>query len=280
VAFHRRSAPKGSITSVPKTIISGTLESRGGMVANTQVAIPRRRPATRLPNSVPIRRLPTRCGMLLDMPLLGYARVSTTAQNPSLQLDALNEAGCERIFTDTASGARSDRPELAKALDYLRADDVFVVWRLDRLGRSLPHLVQTMADLEDRKIGFRSLTEGLDTTSAAGRFVVGVFMSLAAFERDLIRERTMAGLAAARARGRRGGRKPAISNEDLAKARDLLAPGTRSVAEVAKSLGCGRSTLYRALAAPEAAPRPAQRAGASRRRPSRPAAAVASRQAS
>ena len=251
------------------------------MVANTQAATPRPRPATRLSERVPLRRPPTRCGMLLNMPLLGYARVSTTAQNPSLQLDALNEAGCERIFTDTASGARSDRPELTKALDYLRAGDVLVVWRLDRLGRSLPHLVQTMADLEDRKIGFRSLTEGLDTTSAAGRFVVGVFMSLAAFERDLIRERTMAGLAAARARGRRGGRKRAISDEDLAMARDLLAPGTRSVAEVARSLGCGRSTLYRALAAPEAAPQSARRAGASRRqRPSRPEPAVASRQAS
>lgn len=228
------------------------------MVANTQVATPRPRPATRLSESVPIHRSATRCGMLVDMPLVGYARVSTTAQDPALQLDALNEAGCERIFTDTASGARSDRPELAKALDYLRADDVLVVWRLDRLGRSLPHLVQTMADLKERRIGFRSLTEGLDTTSAAGRFVVGVFMSLSAFERDLIRERTMAGLAAARARGRKGGRKPALSDGDLATAKDLLAPGTRSVAEVAKNLGCGRSTLYRALAEAEVQQAPSQ----------------------
>lgn len=209
------------------------------------------------------------------MPLVGYARVSTTAQDPSLQLDALEEVGCERIFTDTASGARSDRPEFTKALDYLRGEDVLVVWRLDRLGRSLPHLVQTMADLEARSIGFRSLTEALDTTSAAGRFVVGVFMSLAAFERDLIRERTMAGLAAARARGRRGGRKPALADEDIATAKDLLAPGTRSVAEVAKSLGCGRSTLYRALAEAGAQQSPAlednaqHTARGAQRRPSR-----------
>ena len=179
--------------------------------------------------------------------LVGYARVSTTAQDPALQLDALTEAGCPRIFTDTASGAKTDRPELAKALDYLRPGDVLVVWRLDRLGRSLPHLVQTLADLEARGIGFRSLTEGLETTTPAGRFVTSVFMALAAFERDLIRERTMAGLHAARSRGRLGGRRPVLSESDLAQARDLLAPGTRSVAEVAAVLGCGRSTLYRAL---------------------------------
>jgi len=151
------------------------------------------------------------------------------------------------VFTDVASGAKTDRPELAKALDYLRPGDVLVVWRLDRLGRSLPHLVQTLADLEARDIGFRSLTEGLETTTPSGRFVTSVFMALAAFERDLIRERTMAGLHAARARGRLGGRRPVLSESDLARARDLLAPGTRSVAEVASVLGCGRSTLYRAL---------------------------------
>jgi len=179
--------------------------------------------------------------------LVGYVRVSTTAQTPALQLDALSEAGCARIFTDVASGAKADRPELAKALDYLRSGDVLVVWRLDRLGRSLPHLVQTLAELEDRGIGFRSLTEGLETTTPAGRFVTSVFMALASFKRDLIRERTMAGLHAARARGRLGGRRPVLGEADLARARDLLAPGTRSVAEVASALGCGRSTLYRAL---------------------------------
>lgn len=179
--------------------------------------------------------------------MVGYIRVSTTAQDPALQLVALAEAGCVRVFTDVASGAKTDRPELAKALDYLRPGDVLVVWRLDRLGRSLPHLVQTLADLEARGIGFRSLTEGLETTTPAGRFVTSVFMSLAALERDLIRERTMAGLHAARARGRLGGRRPVLNETDLAQARDLLAPGTRSVAEVAAVLGCGRSTLYRAL---------------------------------
>lgn len=179
--------------------------------------------------------------------MVGYARVSTTAQDPAFQLDALAEAGCARVFTDVASGAKTDRPELAKALDYLRPGDVLVVWRLDRLGRSLPHLVQTLADLEARDIGFRSLTEGLETTTPSGRFVTSVFMALASFERDLIRERTMAGLYAARSRGRLGGRRPVLSESDLAQARDLLAPGTRSVAEVASVLGCGRSTLYRAL---------------------------------
>ena len=197
------------------------------------------------------------------MSFVGYARISTTAEDPAIQLGALNQIGCERIFTDTASGARSDRPELGKALNYLSGGDVLVVWRLDRLGRSLPHLVQIMADLDDRRIGFRSLTEGLDTTSAAGRFVTGVFMSLAAFQRDLIRERTMAGLAAARARGRRGGRKPTLNDEELARAKDLLAPGTRSVAEVASLLGCGRSTLYRCLAEPERTSGPDRRVGSS-----------------
>ena len=136
--------------------------------------------------------------------LAGYARVSTLDQNPELQIDALRAAGCGRIFEDRASGARSDRPGLAEALDWMRRGDTLVVWRLDRLGRSLPQLVATVRRLEAAGLGFRSLTEGIDTTTASGTLVFHVFGALAQFERDLTRERTMAGLAAARARGRRG----------------------------------------------------------------------------
>ncbi len=141
------------------------------------------------------------------MALLGYARVSTLEQEPSLQLDALETAGCERTYTDHASGALADRPELAQAPDHLRRGDTLVVWRLDRLGRSLRHLVDTVGVLEERGVGFRSLTESIDTTTPGGRHVFHVFAALAESERDLIRERTHAGLAAARARGRRGGRR-------------------------------------------------------------------------
>ena len=137
--------------------------------------------------------------------LAGYARVSTLDQNPELQLDALSAAGCEKIFEDRASGVQSDRPGLAQALEWLREGDTLVVWRLDRLGRSLPQLVATVRELEERGFGFRSLTEGVDTTTASGTLVFHVFGALAQFERDLVRERTMAGLAAARARGRVGG---------------------------------------------------------------------------
>ena len=129
--------------------------------------------------------------------LAGYARVSTLDQNPELQLDALRAAGCERIFEDRASGTRADRPGLAEALDWMRRGDTLAVWRLDRLGRSLPQLVATVRRLEEKGLGFRSLTEGIDTTTASGTLVFHVFGALAQFERDLIRERTMAGLAAA-----------------------------------------------------------------------------------
>jgi DNA invertase Pin-like site-specific DNA recombinase len=138
--------------------------------------------------------------------LLGYARVSTTDQHPQLQVDALKVAGCYRVFTETASGARTDRPVLEQLLDQLRPSDTLVVWKLDRLGRSLRHLVDTVTGLADRGVGFCSLQEAIDTTTPGGKLVFHVFAALAEFERDLIRERTSAGLAAARARGRRGGR--------------------------------------------------------------------------
>ena len=138
--------------------------------------------------------------------LVGYARVSTVEQTLALQEDALRAAGCERRFTDTLSGAKAERPGLAQALAFLRPGDVLVVWRLDRLGRSLKALIETLNGLEGRGIGFKSLTEQLDTTTSGGKLIFHVFGALAEFERDLIRERTQAGLAAARARGRQGGR--------------------------------------------------------------------------
>jgi len=143
--------------------------------------------------------------------LIGYARVSTSEQDAALQTDALTAAGCSRIFDDKVSGAKSDRPGLSAALAYLREGDVLVVWRLDRLGRSLPHLIEVVSELEARGIGFRSLTEQIDITTPGGRLVFHLFGAVGQFERDLIRERTKAGLAAAAARGRKGGRKPVIT---------------------------------------------------------------------
>jgi DNA invertase Pin-like site-specific DNA recombinase len=138
--------------------------------------------------------------------LIGYARVSTFEQTLDLQQDALTKAGCEQTFTDTISGSVAERPGLQNALLYLREGDTLVVWRLDRLGRSLKHLIDTITTLHERDIGFRSLTENIDTTTSSGKLIFHVFGALAEFERDLIRERTQAGLAAARARGRHGGR--------------------------------------------------------------------------
>ncbi len=180
---------------------------------------------------------------------IGYARVSTADQNPELQLDALRDAGCDRIFTDHASGAKTSRPELDRALDRLRAGDTLVVWKLDRLGRSLPHLVETIKDLSDRDVGFRSLQDPVDTTTSGGRLVFHIFAALAEFERDLIRERTNAGLAAARARGRVGGRKRALTPAQVTMARELLTDPKRDVANVAASFKVSRATLYRALRA-------------------------------
>lgn len=179
--------------------------------------------------------------------LVGYARVSTTDQDPALQRDALAEIGCLRVYQDHCSGARSDRPQLAAALEFLREGDVLVVWRLDRLGRNLMHLIDLTNDLAARGIGFRSLTEHIDTTTAVGQLVFHLFGALAEFERNLLIERTQAGLAAARARGRVGGRPKKITPKKLAAAKDLLARGDRSVTDVAITIGVGRSTLYRAL---------------------------------
>ena len=180
---------------------------------------------------------------------IGYARVSTLDQEPSLQEDALEGAGCERIFGDRASGALAERPELGRALEYTREGDTLVVWRLDRLGRSLRHLVDTIAALERRGIGFRSLSESIKTTTPGGRLVFHVFAALAEFERDLIRERTQAGLSAARARGRRGGRPSVMSAEKLAVARTMYDSREHTTAKIAEVLGVSRATLYRHLGA-------------------------------
>jgi DNA invertase Pin-like site-specific DNA recombinase len=190
--------------------------------------------------------------------LIGYARVSTDDQNLDLQLDALKDAGCARIFTERASGALDDRPELAKLFDHLRDGDTVVVWRLDRLGRSLKHLIEVIRSLEERQVGFRSLTEGIDTTSAGGRLVFHIFAALAEFERELISERTRAGLAAARARGRRGGRPRSMTPEKLEVARQMHESRKHTVAAIAATLGVSRATLYRSLRSGAARPAIAQ----------------------
>jgi DNA invertase Pin-like site-specific DNA recombinase len=177
---------------------------------------------------------------------VGYARVSTLEQILDLQRDALNAAGCNRIFTDTASGGRNDRPGLAQAFDYVREGDVLVVWRLDRLGRSLKYLIEIMTALNERRIGFKSLTEQIDTTTSGGKLIFHVFGALAEFERDVIRERTLAGLTAARARGRKGGRPKKLgTGGKIAMAQALYDDKTHSIADICKMLGISRTTLYR-----------------------------------
>lgn len=179
--------------------------------------------------------------------LVGYARVSTQDQNAALQLDALAAVGCERVFTEKASGAQRDRPELAAALTYMRAGDVLVVWKLDRLARSMQQLIDTAAQLEANGVGFRSLTEVIDTTTAGGKLIFHIFGALAEFERSVIRERTHAGLKAARDRGRKGGRPPALSAADLTVAKAMLRDPEITVAEVARRMNVSPATLYRHL---------------------------------
>ncbi|SKO40350.1 recombinase family protein [Mycobacteroides abscessus] len=179
--------------------------------------------------------------------LIGYARVSTVEQSTALQLDALQAAGVEKVFVDEGiSGSVSSRPELDRCLEVLRSGDTLVVWRLDRLARSLKHLLELVESLSTKGIHLRSLTEAIDTSSASGRLVLSVFGALAEFERSLIIERTQAGLAAARARGARIGRPTAMSDSQIQQARTLVGAGHR-VPEVARTLGVGRSTLYRVL---------------------------------
>ena len=177
---------------------------------------------------------------------VGYARVSTTDQNPELQLEALRRAGCEKLFTEKASGARDDRPELARILDdVLRAGDTLVVWKLDRLARSLKKLIATAEELEREKIGLVSLTESIDTTTPGGMLTFHVFGAIAQFERALIRERTTAGLVEARRQGRKGGRPPAMRGGDITAARAMMQEGSLPVRDIAKRMGVSVATLYR-----------------------------------
>jgi DNA invertase Pin-like site-specific DNA recombinase len=176
---------------------------------------------------------------------IGYARVSTQDQTLNLQKDALEKAGCKKIFTDTASGAKAERKGLDEALEYLREGDTLVVWRLDRLGRSLKHLIETISQLDTRKIGFKSLTENIDTTTSGGKLIFHIFGALAEFERNLIRERTNAGLQAARARGRKGGRPKALTPKKAQMVQDLYRNKENSIDEICKTLNISRTTLYR-----------------------------------
>lgn len=179
---------------------------------------------------------------------IGYARVSTTDQNPELQESALKKAGCRRLYVDRGkSGATFDRPELAKCLKSLKSGDVLVVWKLDRLGRSLKHLLMTIDDLAVRGVGFKSVSESIDTTTAAGRMLLQIVGTLAEFERSLIVERTRAGLAVAKAKGRRPGPRFSLGATETDHARKLLAAG-ETAATVARSFKVSRATLYRAFA--------------------------------
>ena len=191
--------------------------------------------------------------------LVGYARVSTQEQDLSLQLDALQAAGCDKVFTEKASGAQRDRPQLQAALEYMRDKDTLVVWKLDRLARSLKQLIETMEELGERGIGLRSLTESLDTTTSGGKLVFHLFAALAEFERSVIRERTRSGLQAARRRGRLGGRPPALTSQDLTEAKALLRDPEITVEQVAKRLGVAPSTLYRHLPGGRSAVEPSGR---------------------
>lgn len=179
--------------------------------------------------------------------IFGYARVSTQDQSPALQMDALAAAGCEQIFHEKATGATKERPELTACLRTMRGGDTLVVWKLDRLARSLKDLVEIIESLQARDVGFLSLTESIDTTSTGGRLVFHIFGALAEFEHSLIRERTVAGLAAARARGRRGGRKPALSKADIRKAAAMLRDPKITKVEVAQHFNVSRVTLNAAL---------------------------------
>lgn len=187
---------------------------------------------------------------------IGYARVSTLDQNLALQRDALTEAGCEKIFIEQMSGAVTDRPALREALEYARSGDTLIVWKLDRLARSMKQLIETIEGLRLRGIGFRSLTEAIDTTTAQGVLVFHMFSALAEFERALIRERTRAGLAAAKRAGRTGGRPAKLTEDDLDVARTLLANPDITVTDVADRLGVSSATLYRYLPAARTANSP------------------------
>lgn len=177
--------------------------------------------------------------------LVGYARVSTQEQTLDLQKDALNKLGCERTFADVISGAKQERKGLSEALEFVRHGDTLVVWKLDRLGRSLKHLIETVTTLHERGVGFKSLTEQIDTTTSGGKLIFHVFGALAEFERDLIMERTHAGLEAARARGRQGGRPRRLDEKKLKMLSALYTDKSHSINDICSTLNISKSTLYR-----------------------------------
>jgi DNA invertase Pin-like site-specific DNA recombinase len=183
--------------------------------------------------------------------LIGYARVSTNDQTLHMQRDALEKAGCEQIYTDQVSGTKTERKGLSEALSHLRAGDILVVWRLDRLGRSLRHLIDTITELHDRGVGFKSLQENIDTTTSGGKLVFHIFGALAEFEREIIRERTQAGLASARSRGRIGGRPKTLTAKEIQILRNMAADKSLTVADICQTLGIGRTTFYRYVNAGE-----------------------------
>lgn len=177
--------------------------------------------------------------------LVGYARVSTHEQNLDMQLDALHAAGCTKIFTDKISSVKAERKGLAEALDFLRPGDVLVVWKLDRLGRTLKQLIELVATFDAKGIGFKSLKETIDTTTSTGKLVFHIFAALAEFERDIIQERTRAGLAAARARGRKGGRPKSLNAKQIAQVISLYESGDHSINDLCNTFGISRGTLYK-----------------------------------
>lgn len=181
---------------------------------------------------------------------IGYARISTQDQSVNLQRDALTAAGCEKIFEDVASGAKSERAGLAEAVEFARAGDTLVVWKLDRLGRSLKHLIETVNQLQEKGIGFASLQENIDTTTSGGKLIFHVFGALAEFERELIRERTQAGLKAARARGRKGGRKEKLTPKQIEQAKAMVSDPNISISSICETLKISKPTLYRYVPAP------------------------------
>src|SRR5215213_5906856 len=182
---------------------------------------------------------------------IGYARVSTHEQTLDLQRDALKKAGCEQIFTDTVSGTKEERKGLREALSHLRQRNTLVVWRLDRLGRSLRHLIDTITSLQERDVGFKSLQENIDTTTSGGKLVFHIFGALAGFEREIIRERTTAGLKSARSRGKVGWRPKALTLKEVQMLRNMASDRSLAVSDICKTLGIGRTTFYRYVKAGE-----------------------------
>ena len=185
--------------------------------------------------------------IVIELMLIGYARISTQDQTLDLQKDALEKVGCQKIFTDIICGAITERKGLDDAIQFAREGDTLIVWKLDRLGRSLKHLIETITDLNNGKIGFKSLTENIDSTTSGGKLIFHIFGALAEFERDIIRERTRAGLVAARARGRLGGRPKLLDQNKVEIAKQLYNDKSNAIADICKAINVSRATFYRCV---------------------------------